>query len=531
MDRTKNEVLYSATSEYLKDLDISNGIDSDLIEAELLDIIRQEFELENAVKPKNRQWPIPQVLTNYSIAEILLALYPIKLLHRGKAYDLIVYEYSGENEGIYISDNNAVDRIIRTWISLYNRTITERNGLEIINILRRHVPVCELTDNPDLIAVNNGIFDYKSKTLRPFTPDLAFTSKSKVNYNPVAINSVIHNNEDGTDWDVESWVESLSDDTEIIELIWQVIGAIIRPHVAWGKAICLYSERGNNGKGTLCALMRNLCGEGSHASIPFSNFGHDFLLQSLTHISAIITDENDVRGFIDKAANLKAVITNDTIQINRKFLEPITVEFKGIMVQCMNDYPKFADKTDSFYRRFTMIPFEKCFTGKERKYIKHDYLNRPEVLEYVLQKVLNTSYYELKVPAACELLLNEYKEYNDPIRQFLEEMLPECVWDLIPNQFLYDLYVAWLKKNSPSGKPQGKNSFVKDVKNTLISINSPEWRASKASEPTRNLMDKPEPLIVRYDLRDWMNANYKGNDINQICKPTLKSSYGGFLRA
>lgn len=57
----------------------------------------------------------------------------------------------------------------------------------------------------------------------------------------------------------------------------------------------------------------------------------------------------------------------------------------------------------------------KCFTGAERKYIKDDYFERPEVLEYVLCRVLNMNYYEFSVPKACQLALQEYKDFNDPV--------------------------------------------------------------------------------------------------------------------
>ena len=63
-------------------------------------------------------------------------------------------------------------------------------------------------------------------------------------------------------------------------------------------------------------------------------------------------------------------ITGDTIQVNRKFKAPISFKFKGFMVQCLNEMPRVKDKSDSFYRRQLFIPFTKCFTGAERKYIK-----------------------------------------------------------------------------------------------------------------------------------------------------------------
>lgn len=522
---TINIVLDTVTSDYLNNLDVSNGIDSDLIEAELLEQICLKFDIENGVRPKGDKWSKPRVLPNFCIAKILLFLYPIKKLVMENSFELVIYQYFGENQGLYVSDNLYLSSLIRC----YNKRISQKDITEVISILMEDADTCEVNTNPDLIAVNNGIFDYKNKELRSFTADMVFISKSHVDYNPNAQNITIHNDEDGTDWDVESWLNDLSDDAEIVNLIWQVLGAIIRPHVPWGKAICMYSTRGNNGKGTLCELMRNLCGNNSYASISFGAFADRFSLQQLMYISAIITDENDVRAFNKAASALKAVITGDCLSIDRKFKEPITIRFHGLMVQCVNDYPKFLDKSESLYRRFLMIPFLKCFTGQERKYIKSDYLHRPDVLEYVLYKTLNMNYYEFIEPAACKSLLDEYKIFNDPIRQFIDEVLPLCVWDLLPFGFLYELYKAWFKKNSPSGEVKGKNVFIKDIQDVLI--DNPIWQIKKDSPmPTRHYMDKPEPLILEYDLNDWKNPVYRGINPDKICSPKLKGSYKGLLR-
>ena len=70
-------------------------------------------------------------------------------------------------------------------------------------------------------------------------------------FRPECPESVIHNDDDGTDWDVVSWMNELSDDPEVVDLLWEVMGATIRPAVSWNKTAWFYSMSGNNGKGTL----------------------------------------------------------------------------------------------------------------------------------------------------------------------------------------------------------------------------------------------------------------------------------------
>lgn len=529
---TKNELLRCLTKDYIDNLDKNNIPTPEIIEKELLDKLSSAFMIENTMREKENKLQIPKALNHTQIAELMCVAHPIKKINccegsKTSDYDLIgIYQEEGPNKGIYITD----EEYLRILARKYNYSLTDKDFKEIMIAMRSLLPRTNRCSDPNMIAVNNGIFDYNKKELLPFTPDVVFLTKSGVNYNPNAKNINIHNDDDDTDWDVDSWMDELSDDPDVVNTLWEILSAIIRPHVRWNKAAFLYSEVGNNGKGTLCTLMRNLCGESACVSMPMSNFSKEFLLEPLLSASAIITDENDVGEYIDKSANMKAVITNDPISINRKHKKPITYQHFGFMVQCLNGYPKIKDKSDSFYRRQLFIPMNKQFTGIERRYIKGDYLHRKEVLEYVLYKVLNTNFWELSTPAFCEEALNEYKEFNDPIRTFYNEMEEELVWDLIPFTFLYDLYKAWYNKYSPTGSIVSRQVFVKDLiplvnKSEVFYCNDKGEKIKSA-----NKMDRPEPLIIEYDLYDWKNPNYRGSDTNKLARPKLKDSYRGLRR-
>ena len=348
-----------------------------------------------------------------------------------------------------------------------------------------------------------------------FDPAFVFTSKKHVDFVDRARNPVIHNNEDGTDWDVVSWMNELSDDPDVVSLLWQIIGATVRPYVIWNKSAWLYSPSGNNGKGTLCTLLRNLCGPGDWTSIPLKNFGKDFMLTSLMHASVIITDENDTGTFVDDAASLKSIITGDPFQMNRKNRDPRDVLFNGFMVQCVNEIPRVRDKSESMLRRLLVIPFEKRFEGCERKYIKGDYLNRPEVLEYVLYHVLaETDYYELDEPDACLALLDDFRLTNDPVRQFLDDILIRATWDVLPWQFVFDLYRHWFMRNNPSGRCQSRKSLINDVKGIISDYEGWDYSDNPVSVPDE-MYDTPEGLIGMYSVFEWEEPGYRGSNPNR----------------
>ena len=538
MRKPIDQIIRDTTSDYLNVLKTKSPLPSiDDIAIGLLHATTLAFEAENINRPKNAKLRMPDKLTPSQIADIILALFPvyvISMTENGSRNGAIpaVYQTDGFNRGIYDTDENSLERFIQKFC----HTISRREMEEVVTYIRRSAELRVRESDPDLVAVNNGIFNYKTKQLLPFSPDHVFISKSHVDYNPAAANVNIHNNTDNTNWDVESWMQSLSDDPDIVSLLWEIIGAVVRPNVRWNKSAWLYSESGNNGKGTLCELMRSLCGQGAYASIPISDFGKDFMLEPLISVNAVIVDENDVGGYIDRAANLKAVITNDVIQINRKFKTPVAFQFHGFMVQCLNEFPKIRDRSDSVYRRQLFVPMNKCFTGHERKYIKEDYLHRRDVLEYVLKRILESNYYTLSCPQACNAVINEYKEFNDPIRQFYNEFHDRFTWDFVPFEYLYDLYRVWFEKNHPSGTKVSKNVFRKELVNALPP--GAEW-APTERDPNggykkirpRNMMDNPEPISKEYDLTEWMQRDARSSRLDSSWVPILKDNYrGGLIR-
>ncbi|HEU5223124.1 MAG TPA: phage/plasmid primase, P4 family [Candidatus Lumbricidophila sp.] len=467
------------------------------------------------------------------IASILVRLHHCVMISAqgigsSRDYDsLAIYVDHGADEGLYVPSDNRIGQVART----YNRELTINGTKEIIHILRESAPQVVRSTDRDLVPCQQGIFDYASRTMLPFSPEHILLSKNRTRFNPHAESPVIIE-PDGSTWEVEAWMKTIVDDPELEQLLWELIGAAVRPLVRWGKTAWFYNEGGNNGKGTLCELIRQVIGEGSVASLPLKHFGKDFRLEPLINASAIIVDENAVGTFIDDVAELKAIVTNDIISINRKGRIPINYRFWGLMIQCLNEFPQIRDRSDSFYRRQLFVPFEKSFEGAENKAIKDNYLQRKDVHEYVLKKVLLDlpEYYVLSEPEATKKVLAKYKEANDPVREFWSEHEEAFVWDLLPFSFLYDVYKAWYGKVSPSGKVQNQRTFTTSLLN-IIRLSS-TWHCKDRDTAVRpgNRMSTPELLIQKYDLSDWKRPGYTGNNIPLACTPVPASKYRGIER-
>lgn len=509
---SRSKALDMCVNSFLENNEIDAYSDPDEIVEQLMAFVQNEFRRHNEAAPKGTKMPVPSDLTPAMIAKIMLKMYCIKNINcagieSDEKYDLLgIYQEDGPDKGIYISREKEIQKII----CRFNPELNSSQIKLTVSLLQINAERVERCSDPNLIAVNNGIFNYKTKILEPFDCEKVFTAKCCVDYNPAAANVTITNKKDNTTWNVEDWIKEMFDDPDIPETIWQILGAVIRPNVRWGKSAWFVSAKGCNGKGSLCTLARNLAGSRSCASIQLSDFSREFMLEPLIGATAIITDENDVGDYIERSANFKAVVTNDVIQVNRKNKTPVAYRFTGFMIQCINYMPRTKDRTDSLYRRCLYIPFNKCYTGAERKYIKDVYLNRREMLEYVLYRVLHMNYYEITVPASCRESLEEYKTFNNPILSFLEDTLPEACLGCIPPTLIYDMYKGWSKKNNPDGGLVGIKLFLKELESYDLSKYG--WTYEDKYKRVGDRMFREEPLLDEYNCVDWMiSPNYRVN--------------------
>lgn len=486
---------------------------------------------------------LPDKLDFDDVAIILMTLYifkNIQMTEREEDTLLAVYVNDPDSKKYGVYDTN-----IRFMYEIMERiapNFKNRDMQDVLDKIERSVETVEQTRDRNLFIVKNGIYNQKTNELLPFSPDSVYLTKIPVDYIHNPINPVIVA-PDGYQWDVVSWIEDLTDyDGDTATLIWQVIADCLQPHFSRNKSIWFYSEKGNNGKGTIGQLIKNLLGKGNYASLSVSDFKHEFLKQSLIGVAANISDENDVDEFIDSVKDFKASITGDDIMVNRKHKDPVRLQFRGLNIQMMNGLPKTRDKSGSFYRRLIIVPFIKSFTNNgERKYIKNDYISRREVLEYVLHKALNMEFDEYITPQRSAELLESYREKNNPVLEFWNEFKDEFVWDILPTQFLYDLFVKWSETNNPSGKVMSKRTFS-DTLTGVIHTNGDPWDDKTAQNDkmrTLSRMDDDEPLISAYGLdrpdrggnpSPWMNPKYKGDDPVKRRDFPRKKTYRGYLR-
>ncbi|ALG29528.1 hypothetical protein AOZ07_11425 [Glutamicibacter halophytocola] len=476
-----------------------NASDVYRVEPRLLSFINDMINVANQDRARNDKIGLLTSLPASAVAECVLHCFPVRIVVQSDQEDrwkdmLAVYESDGPNTGLHIGEPGR----LRQLVHVFDPNIGRKGADDIVELIRAKAPMRQMTIDRDLVPVQNGIFNYKTKELLPFNESYVFTTKVRTRYVDAPSSPVIHDSFGA--WDVESWVEELHDDPELVDLTWKVIGALVRPLVGWKRCIMPFDERGNNGKGTLLVLMRHLVGPQSWTSIQINRFSDKNERGKIVGKMAVLTDENDVGAFAKESADFKSCVTHDPVSIEMKYEKPFNYTFWGLMVQCLNGWPKAKDKSDSFYRRPLFFPFTKSFAGRENSAIKDDYLTRPEVAEYVLHKVLTMEdFYTLPEPAACKAVMEEYKQSNDPVRMFWGEYCNDYVWDLLPTSFLYEHFKAWFAYSSPSGTAMGLTEFSRQL--AAIVRDDDGWK--QGTHRVSKRMSAAEPLLSRWGLLGW----------------------------
>lgn len=116
-------------------------------------------------------------------------------------------------------------------------------GLQISKVLE--VPgfpsLCAKRDvgslqTPDLVPLNNTIYNYRTGVCTAFSPDIVLLSKAKTNLVPDAQHPYLVDNE-GERFDFDEWLLDLFDgDEQRVEAVWQMIAALLRTNVSWDRA-------------------------------------------------------------------------------------------------------------------------------------------------------------------------------------------------------------------------------------------------------------------------------------------------------
>ena len=404
-----------------------------------------------------------------------------------------LYFYNPES-GIYEKNTLLIEELI----NIVEPQITERNIKEVKSKLRIESKRLFLTNDPNLYALRNGIFDAKKHKLLAYSPKYVFTSKIAVNYNPDAQEPRFDN------WSFSKWInEDIAENKEDkIKLIWQTFKAVINSNYSYHSSVFLLDNaNGSAGKGTFEQLLQNIAGKNNYASIKLNQFEKDAVLATIVNKPLVIGDDNDPKKPIDSSENFKSAATGDAIVINDKFEKVYSYKPTCLIVQSLNELPKFKDNTGANYRRIRVIKFNKHYIeNADNRKIKDEYIYNKELLEWIVKKAIDVKIDGVMIRTKeSNEILEQNKIDSDPFLQFVNEIIVPTDHGYKFQDTTYQVYKRWFEVTGHKLGLETDREFNKRIRKDTDIKQGRRWRNN-------------------HKLQVWLNIEfntYSGN-INEV---------------
>lgn len=362
---------------------------------------------------------MPRVPT---VAKVLKKYCHFTFIGEGATTDISKLYLYDLDLGYYVASDDLLRKLI---VKFDTRLTSDRFFREVKNFIRTSTIMRRPLEDYRYIPVANGVFNLETKELEPFSPDFIIKTKIKTAYNPDSKLSTF-----GGRFDFLEWLKSIAcGDDELVKLLWQIMNEAINPNRTRKKMVLLVGD-GNNGKGTFQSLLENLIGRENISNIKPDQFGKEFYLASLDGKVCNIGDDISNK-YLDEVSDLMSVVSGDSIQVNVKGSQLYEARYKLLCLFSGNSLPRARNKTQGWYRRLCIVPFNADFNGQtERPEIKNQYLKNRNLLEWVLYEILNMDDFEKFIePQATKDMLEEYKGENDYILGFVRDRYLSNGWD------------------------------------------------------------------------------------------------------
>ena len=314
-------------------------------------------------------------IQGHKIAEYLQALLVIKKIGVENSSKLLVSTYNVE-QGIYTNDTLIIDKMMLAM----QPTITKNARLDIIFWITTHAEFFEKQNDENLIPLNNGIFNIKTKELKAYSPEFLFFSKANINYNPNAKHPIFKSG-----FNFTNFIKEQATDEDDEKMLWQIIQYTLllnKPKIAY---FFLFDAVGNTGKSMFIKILIQIIGLRNVMTANVEALNQKFTPASIGDKQLVYGDEND-KGFIEINETMKSIATGDPFKAEAKGENAYTASSTAMVIQLMNKLPRFKHMDGGTKRRTRIVEFIKSYEGQENEDIKNYDIKNQEFLEWVLLK-------------------------------------------------------------------------------------------------------------------------------------------------
>lgn len=420
------------------------------------------FKWENAKVNKNATEVVFPTIESRDVADMLeevteWRVIVVGLPRGGKqnlpsdAFDTAPVYYYNPKTKLYEKSRKDIEKLMLC----VENTLTERARNDVYEWIRIESDSLAYVTNPRFIPFRNGVYDMQQHKLTPFSPKHPFLYKLPFDYNPKATQEPEFGSKH---WKLSNWINALSIssidgyfDENKKKLIWQILACALHLHSPAGDLAFWLIDNGHGraGKGTFQELITSLAGVNNVGSLKIAEFGHRFRTMAL--LKPVIIGDDNPPTYIADNSNFRSAVSHDNVHIEAKGKQGYDIYPQSLIIQSMNNFPKFKDTTFANLRRQRVIKFDHEFEeGEFDPNIRGKYIKDPRLLEWLaleiitkeeagdldIDNIVNTS--------ESEAQLEKMQRDNDPVFNFASELLTGDIKSTVfSTDLMYNIFLSW----------------------------------------------------------------------------------------
>ena len=413
-------------------------------------ILRDEaFKPDDVIAEQIAEAEKRSTFSHISVAEEIISK------HRLIKYNSTIYEYMDN----YYQPAEFLRRYVRdTYKGAKNTQVNEVISYisDMQEIKRGSIKV-----DPYILNLENTRLDIRSGKCLEFNPDIIEFDRIPVTYDPSAYCA-----------DVDKMLNKVfCGDREVIDLFEEMLGAVLIKHNRYQKGFLFYGS-GSNGKSTILNLIKEFLGFRNYTTMSIQEVTERFNKAEIENKLANIGDDIN-NTTIKDTGTLKKMISGDAISVEKKGETPYIIKSPyATHIYSCNNIPASFDKSDGFYRRFTLIPFNAKLSPKDEDYdpMIVDKITQPTALSYLLNiglrganRLINNG--KFTEPQIVKNALESYKIDNSSVLSWIEDKeLDEDYFLDNPMDKIYSEFADWCRQAGVK-TITGRNKVFKEVRN------------------------------------------------------------------
>lgn len=437
--------------------------------------------------------------------------------------ELLIYR-----DGQYVT---GAQPILKGWIEAQFRARgkTASSGFvgETLAASARRTYVARKEFNPlGFVCLANGILDLTdpaNPVLRPHDPNVRFTAKIPVAYDPAASCPTF-------DQFLVEVLPIAADRAEVRKMFGYSLVPGNRLQIAF-----MFIGEGANGKSTLLGVLCAMLGEDNVSaetlqSLVANRFATAKLWGKRANICADIPANP-----LPFTGTLKTLTGGDMARAENKFGHPFYFVNDAKLIFSANELPEVNDRTRAFWRRWFMVRFTETFIGREDRKLPHRLkAELPGILNFSLLGLADLAEDgEFKPTQTSEALALEWKQRADPVYWFVSTTVEKDPGSWVTKEDLYEAYVQFCETHGASPrKPEvfGKllpshAAWARTERRTIAGKGSVRGWLGVRLRPELDAIESgqsPAPAGSPQDLTGWAGktgspTSVPGADSTQSC--------------